>query len=464
MKVFIFSTFFALLLLSLAAWQTKPRPVDPSKVQLIWSSDDNPLRREQLEPFNTLYPQYHLELDPGNAEAEKVIVQSIAGVGPDVFDCYSGFALTAFVKADIAWDVTDELKKLHIDVEKECWPSVRPTCIYDGRVYGFPVNAAANGLWFHKDILREAGVEIPRGPWTWAEAVPLLKKLVQKDSRGKATRYGLVIDWDNNYRQFIAQWGGHMYTPDGTRCTLDSPQCIAAVEFMQSLVQQGIVPDMAAEKSLAAGGGYGGASVITLFAGKRSATALGGRWWLCSMRDKQYSDLQLGAAEAPYGIEHVFAGYGKSTLINKYSPHRYDALAFLAYLHSRQYNELLNHEADGVGPVMKYVDEPGFLHDPAYPNEDFNEVWRSMQKVAVAEEVSPFMNGAVLQRLMIAQMDLIRSGDRSAAEAMREATRQVNRRIAENLKYNRELREEYERRMAKQAGVTPSPREGRGQG
>src|SRR4051812_26105375 len=178
MKTFIAATFAALLLLSFLAWRTKPAPVDPAKTQLVWTSDDNPLRREQIDPFNALHPQYHLELDPNNADPEKVVVQSLAGVGPDLFDCFNGFHLTAFVKAGIAWDVTDELRRMNIDVEKECWPSVKPTAIFEGRAYGFPTNTAANGLWYHKDMLADAGVTIPRGPWTWEEAVPLLRKLV----------------------------------------------------------------------------------------------------------------------------------------------------------------------------------------------------------------------------------------------------------------------------------------------
>src|SRR5437764_5660556 len=105
LKPFFAATFAGLFLLSLVAWATKPRPIDPRKIQLVWTSDDNPLRREQLEPFNQLYPKYHLALDPDNADAEKVLVQSLAGVGPDVMDCWSGYALSAFVKADIAWDI-----------------------------------------------------------------------------------------------------------------------------------------------------------------------------------------------------------------------------------------------------------------------------------------------------------------------------------------------------------------------
>jgi multiple sugar transport system substrate-binding protein len=449
LKTFFLITFALLILLSFIAWKSAPSSGDASRTQLVWTTDDNPLRRAQIEPFNRLYPSLHIDIDPSNAELEKVLVQSLAGVGPDVFDCYEGFSLTAFVKADIAWDVTDELKRMNIDVAKECWPAVLPHCMHEGRVYGHPVNAAANGLWFHKDILEEAGVEIPKGPWTWDLALPVLRKLVKKDARGKTIQYPLVFDWDNNYLQFLYQWGARMYSEDGTRCTLDSPEAIAAVTFMEKLVREGIVPDQAAEKTLAASGGYGGAQVITLFAGKRAACALGGRWWLCVFRQPEYADLKLGAAEAPYGTVRAYAGYGKATCVNKHSPRRNEALKFLAYLHSEDYNRLINHQADGVGPVKKYVEGPEFLHDPAYPAEDFNAVWREIQTVALAEQVSPFMNGAVMKRLMRGQLDLIKTGDLSAEQAMREATRMINERIEENLRQSPALRKRYDELVRK---------------
>jgi multiple sugar transport system substrate-binding protein len=455
MRSFFLLTFASLVLLSLVAWSIKPRPADPSKIQLIWSSDDNPNRRQQMVPFNQTHPHLELNLDPNNAEMEKVIVQSLAGVGPDLFDCYSGFALSAFVKAGIAWDVTDELKKRGIDVASETWPSVQPCAIFEGRTYGFPVNAAVNGLWFHKDLCAQAGIEFPDGPWTWQQAVPLLQKLVVRDARGKITRYGIVFDWENNYLQFIDQWGGRMYSPDGTRCTLDSPQAIAAVQFMQDLIYKyQVAPSAAAEAGMSTAGGWGagGAGSMTLFGAKRSATALGGRWWLCRLRDPDYADLRLGLVEAPYGTVHTFVGYGKATLINKNSPHREQALAFLQYLDSRRYNELINHQADGVGPVIKYVNEPAFLHDPAYPNEDFNDVWRKMERIAQPEQVSPFMNGAVLLRLVKAQLDLVKGGDKPAASAMRDATKQINAAIQDNLRVNPALRKQWEKLTGQKSG------------
>ena len=450
MKQIFLISLACLLLLSIIAQATKPKPADPNKIQLIWSSDDNPLRRAQLDPFNEQHPELHLELDPNNADIEKVIVQSLAGVGPDVFDCYAGYQLTAYVKAGIAWDVTDELKKRHLDIS-QTWSTLSTNCVYDGRVYGFPENAAANGLWYHKDLCDEAGVQIPKGPWKWEQAVPLLQKLVQRDTNGKITRYGLVISWDNNYLQFIYQWGGRMYSEDGTRCTLDSPEAIAAIQFMQDLIfKYHVAPDLAAEATLAAAGGWGGGDVITLLGAKRSACALGGRWWLCALRDKQYADLQLHAAEAPYGKKHVFVGYGKATLINRRSPHREEALKFLQYLASPEYNKLINHQADGIGPIKKYAYEPDYLFDPAYPNETDNAVWRDLLSAAEPEQVSPFMNGAVLQRVVDAQLDLVKSGSLTAEQAMKEATDRVNQRIQENLRQSPALRAEYDRRIAAQ--------------
>jgi hypothetical protein len=211
-----------------------------------------------------------------------------------------------------------------------------------------------------------------------------------------------------------------------------------------------VSPTVAEEKALSAAGGWGGTSVMTLFGAQKSACALGGRWWLCRLREKDYASLRLGAAEAPYGTVHTFVGYGKATLINKNSPNREAALKFIEYLHSEPYNTLINHQADGIGPVMKYADGEKFLHDPAYPNEDYNHVWREMQKAAVAEQVSPFMNGSVLQRLMGNQLDQVKNGDKSASAAMQDAAREVNAIIQDNVRRVPALREKYEALRAKQ--------------
>src|SRR5207237_10773923 len=161
------------------------------------------------------------------------------------------------------------------------WPAVHPDCVLDGRVYGHPTNAAANGIWFHKDLIARAGVRIPNGPWTWDELVPIAKKLTIRDADGRVTQYGLLIDWLPNYIQFIMQWGGRMYTADGTRCVIDSPECVAAMQFMVDLIyKHHVSPSPGEEEAMSSAGGWGGGSgsSITFFGAKIGAMAMGGRW------------------------------------------------------------------------------------------------------------------------------------------------------------------------------------------
>ncbi len=439
---------FLVLLTGVAQW-IKPAPAPPGKTPLVWVSDDNPARREQIALFNRLHPEFDLRLDPSNTGMAKVIVQSIGGVGPDLFDCYDGFQLSAYVKSGIAWDVTDELRNAGIDVKKDVWKAVFPNILFEGRVYGFPTNAAVNAVWFHKDLFDAAGLPYPRGPWTWKEFIPLAQKLTARDQRGRIKHFGFLFDWWN-WRQFVLQWGGRMYTPDGTRCIVDSPEAVAAVQFMRDLIYKyRVAPSPVEEAAIATQGGWG-SGTISLFGAKKAAMALGGRWWLCTLR--RYEGLRLGAVEAPHGKYRVFRGYGRATLINRHSPRRRAAVEFLKYMASRPYNELINRQADALAPVKRYCYTERYLHDPDHPDEDFNAVWRDIMNYGEPDQVSPFVNGNAASRIMRKQLDLVKNDQKSAAAAMRDAAREINKEIQKTLDRDPSLRRRYEALIRRRRG------------
>lgn len=430
-----------LALLTAIAWQISPKPIEDGKLQLTWATDDNPARREQTELFNKLNPEYNLSIDPSNNGMEKVIVQSLAGVGPDVFDSYNA-QINSYVKAGVAWDITDELTKMGVDVKKEIWPCVLQFMTYNGRVYGLATNAGTCAMWFNKSIFDEQGVPYPTGPWNWKEFLKLAKRMTVIGENGRVKTYGLIGAWDN-WQTFVLQYGGSMYNKTGTRCTLDSPQAIAAIQFMYDLVYKyKVCPTPVAENAMATQGGWG-AGTISLFGGGKAAMALGGRWWLCTLRN--YKGLKLGAVECPYDSRHVFWGYGKATLLNKTSPHRREALKFVKYVLSREYNEMNNHQADALAPVIRYSYTDKFLHDPAYPNEDFNAVWRDAMKYAIPMRPSPFVEGGVEERIFYKQLDLVKSNQKSPADAMKTAARLINAEIQKNISEDPKMRAEYQK-------------------
>ena len=456
MKYVFFSAFAAMTVLSVVAWAWQPRQSD-DRIELTWCSDDNPMRRDQIALFNALYPKYHLRLDPQNAGMEKVIVQSLAGVGPDLFDCYNGFQLNAYVRAGVARDCTEELADRGIGPE-DVWPALHTHIMHDGRLYGYPGNANARAIWYNKVIFDRMGVPYPEDDWTWDDFIETGRRLTVRNQRGDITQFALIGYWDWKIAMF--QFGAQFYTPKGTRCTLDSPEAARAMQFMQDLIYRyELMPTPLQETAMASAGGWG-SGTIALFGAERSAMALGGRWWLCILRDESYSNLKLGAVQLPGlrlpdgTISRRIWGGGRSTLVNATGKNLEGALCFLEYLHSKYWNDLINEQADALAPVIKYSYAEEFLLNPEYPEEDYNAVWRAAMENADPEQVSPYVNGQTVERILWAQADLVKSNHKFGADAMRDATKKINEAIVDTLKRDPVLRDRYMRDLA--AGALPA--------
>jgi len=446
MKTVYAGALVVLLALSALAHQLTPRREVGDRLLLTWTSDDNPARREQIALFNREHPQYELCLDPNNVGMEKVIVQSLAGVGPDLFDCYSYAQLTAYVKAGVAWDVTDLYRRKGMKIE-DIWPVVYPNFIYEGKVYGHPTNAATDAIWFNRKLFDKYGVPYPAGDWTWEQFIEVAKRLTVKDSQGRYECFGFLGN-RSEWFPMIRQFGGRLFTEDGTRCALNSPEAIQGIQLLQDLIYKyQVMPNPNQESAMAAAGGWG-TGTITLFGGGKGAMAHGGRWWLCLLRDPAYKDLELGVTEFPHGPRKVFWGYGRATLVNALSPYRRQAFDFIRFEHERPYNELINNQADALAPVIKFCSGQAFLLNPEYPKEDFNQAWYDVMEYGEPMESSPFVDGQVVQRIIDIQMDLVRTNAKSAAEACRDAAKKIGQEIQKCLEQDPKLKARWERLTA----------------
>ena len=444
MKAVFAATFVLLLVLSGVAWSILPRPVEAGKTQIIWASDDNPARRGQMDGFNKITSDAQVILDPNNTGLQKVVVQSLAGVGPDVFDSGEG-TLNVLIDADLAWDITDELKRRGVDVESDTWKAVQTICVRDGRAYGIPSNAAANALFINKDIFDKAGLPYPKGPWKWDEFLPLAQKLTIRDERGRASQFGILVEWWL-WPQFVIQWGGRVFSEDGTKCVVDSPQSIAGVQFLHDLIYKyKVMPSPVEEAAMATQGGWGSGTITQFGEGHKAAMGLGGRWWLCTLRNKkQFPDLKMTICEAPVFDKRVFMGYGRATFINKASPRREKALDFILYMAGPHYNALINKQADALAPMKKYCYTPETLHDADFPEENQNQIWLDAMKYAEPNVTSMFVNNQAATRILTRQLDLIKNDQKPVADALKDAAREVNEEIQKTIARNPSLKAKYD--------------------
>ncbi len=445
MKHLLLAIFLMMIGLSGVAWVITPSPDTSGRQTIIWASDDNPRRRLQVETFNRLQSRYELQLDAVNNGLDKVITQSLAGVGPDVFDAFRP-QIALLAEAGLLHDVTDELAQRGITLDQ--FPPLAQGCMaINGRVYGVACNVVGDGMWYHKDLFRQAGLALPPDSgWTWGEFLAAAQKLVERDSAGRIVRFGVMgLSWYD----VVLSNGGRLLSPDGRRCVVDSPQAIDAVSRWIDLQEKyRVMPRRTDEASMSTQGGWN-TGIMTLFREKRVAMAPGGRWWLCMIRDAKDRNgqfpLDLGVTEKPILKLRRFTGAARVAFVNALSPNRQRAVDFLAYLTSVEYCDQINRDADGVpGPLWAW-DREAYAYDPNGGRDGgASPAWKSISRLGVNGELSPYVTTKQVEDIINKQIDLLCAGLKTPEQALKQAAADINAEIQRNVLRDPELTRRYD--------------------
>ncbi|GGW95085.1 sugar transporter [Streptomyces malachitofuscus] len=100
---------------------------------------------------------------------------------------------------------------------------------YQGTYYGAARSVNTLALFYNKDILDEAGAEVPT---TWEE----LRETARQLTRGK--RYGLALS-AGGAEDGVFQFTPFMWSNGGDETDLDSPRVVEALDYWKALLQDG---------------------------------------------------------------------------------------------------------------------------------------------------------------------------------------------------------------------------------
>ena len=151
----------------------------------IWvhSIEDTPegqVYRESVESFNEKYNgTYFADIefiprnDSGGGYSDKINSSVLSGDLPDVLTL-DGPNVAAYAKNNIIQPLaplTEEERGKYLE-------SIIDQGTYDDKLYALGVMESSVGLYYNKDILEEAGIEIPDSdhPWTTTEFMGILEK------------------------------------------------------------------------------------------------------------------------------------------------------------------------------------------------------------------------------------------------------------------------------------------------
>jgi multiple sugar transport system substrate-binding protein len=104
---------------------------------------------------------------------------------------------------------------------------------YQGTQYGIPFVGSVRALFYNKDIFKKAGIQRP--PKTWDELRADAKKITSATGE---TGYGMPLGPEEAQAEFsLFMWGNGGDWLSGDKWTIDKPQNVQALQFMNQLAQ-----------------------------------------------------------------------------------------------------------------------------------------------------------------------------------------------------------------------------------
>ncbi len=163
-------------------------------------------------------------------DAHSKYLTSIAGdVSPDIGTMGLTWGME-FGELGALIDLKEAYPEDVTNIQDKIFKGILESTQFGDKVFGVPFYMSEQIIYYRTDI-------IPKAPETWEE---LLKTLQDLRAKGK----GILLDWGSldwiGYSPFLWQAGGSYYNDDFTKVTVDTPEAVEALTFLNKLYLNGM--------------------------------------------------------------------------------------------------------------------------------------------------------------------------------------------------------------------------------
>jgi multiple sugar transport system substrate-binding protein len=212
----------------------------------FWNGFTGPDGRTMLrivQQFNRDNPDVHVVMQRMDWATyyNKLFVARLGGRGPDVFVLHTD-SIPRFVHADFLRPCDDLTGADGIDAH-DFDPNVWHAVEFDGTHFAIPLDVHLLGMYYNRALFKQAGIIDAIGnakpPTTRDEFLDACQRITRRTGSPDTSRWGFVFTWQRtNVYTLIRQFGGNIFSDDLARCTINSPPCVAALQFAADLIHQ----------------------------------------------------------------------------------------------------------------------------------------------------------------------------------------------------------------------------------
>jgi len=363
---------------------------------------------DMIKIFASAHPNIKIKVETAawNDYFTKLQTLIAGGTAPDVFELnYENFV--SYAAKGVLLDLGPVAQA---DAQFDAaifYPRAYGAFNYNGMQLGLPETFSTVVLFYNKALFDKAGVAYPTGDWTWSDAVAAAKKLTD----AKAGVYGLYSPaqfWE--FYKKAAQNGCSFLSEDKQQVTLNSPQCVQALETMVNFVVKDKVMPTDAEMA--------GVSDGDLFKSGKIAMDVTGIWMFAAFKDAPF---QWDIAVEPGLKQHATHFFANAVSVFAASKHPQEAWEWVKFFTS---------SPDVAAMRVTSAWELPALKNPAY-FEDYLKQTPPANRAAVFQSLEYAIVPPVIERQGEMQdaigrlIDQVKLGKMTAQQALDEATKQV---------------------------------------
>ncbi|WP_277209453.1 extracellular solute-binding protein [Isoptericola croceus] len=205
---------------------------------------------EVKEEYEAAHPDVTIELVPIEASqndyfTKLALMQRSPSTAPDLM-----YEDTFMIKSDVeagyllplddhlaGWEDWDQF----VDAAKEAGRGD------DGSTYGVPMGTDTRGLWFHKEVLVDAGLPEDWAPASWDDILEAARAIKAADPdviplnvySGKPMGEASTMQ---GFEMLLYGTGSTLYDADQSKWIVGSPEFVESLEFLQTIYAEGLAP------------------------------------------------------------------------------------------------------------------------------------------------------------------------------------------------------------------------------
>jgi alpha-1,4-digalacturonate transport system substrate-binding protein len=208
-------------------------------VLLLANASTQEVIQDYLKQYSREHPgiDFNVSIVQYSALTAKINTLITAGDPPDILEVTTAYIQTY---AEQALDLAQYTNGA--DLLKRYLPSYQAFIRAGNRVIGVPIEATVNGLFYNKELFKQAGVNVPSDPehvWTWPE----FKEAVGKVMKLPSCRIGVAFDCSvQRWSNLLYQANGRWISVDGKSILPNREAAEKALTYFRSLVQAKLVP------------------------------------------------------------------------------------------------------------------------------------------------------------------------------------------------------------------------------